>query len=118
MANCSSIPEKEGVMPVRVLITRNFRKGNLFEPNRLLMELRSLAALQKGYISGETLINADSPGEVLVISSWDSRHDWEGWHENPKRKQLAAELEKFLESPEQVEYYLVGKKLAEWVDMA
>jgi heme-degrading monooxygenase HmoA len=105
-------------MPVRVLITRNFRKGNLFEPNRLLMELRSLAALQKGYISRETLINADSPGEVLVISSWDSRHDWEAWRENPKRKQLAAELEKFLESPEQVEYYLVGKKLAEWVDMA
>jgi len=105
-------------MSVRVVITRNFRKGDLHEPDRLLMELRSLAALQQGYMSGETLINADSPGEVVVVSNWASRHNWEGWHENPKRKQLATELEKFLESPEHVDYYLTGKKLAEWVDMA
>ncbi len=105
-------------MSVRVVITRQFRKGKLYEPDRLLMELRSLAALQEGYMSGETLINADSPGEVVVVSNWHSRHNWEGWHENPKRKQLATELEKFLESPEQVDYYLTGKKLAEWVDMA
>ncbi len=105
-------------MSVRVVITRHFRKGDLHEPDRLLMELRSLAALQEGYISGETFINADRPGEVVVVSNWNSRREFEGWHENPKRKQLATKLEKFLESPEHVDYYLVGKKMAEWVHMA
>ena len=105
-------------MSVRVVITRHFRKGNRSEPTVLLMELRSLAALQEGYMSGETLINADSPGKVVTVSNWNARHNWEGWRRNPRRAQLATELEEFLESPEQVEYYISGKKSPEWVDMA
>jgi antibiotic biosynthesis monooxygenase (ABM) superfamily enzyme len=105
-------------MSVRVVITRHFRKGNRTEPGRLLMDLRSLAALQEGYMSGEILINADRPGKVVTISNWNARHNWEAWHRSPKRMRLATKLEEFLESPEQVEYYLSGKKAPEWVDMA
>ncbi len=105
-------------MAVKVLITRRFRESKQKQAYRTLMELRSLATLQQGYMSGETLIGADEPNKVVVISSWVSRNRWEDWQSNPKRKEVAKSLEALLESPEQVECFLVGEKAPEWVDMA
>jgi hypothetical protein len=52
-------------MAVKVLITRQFREGKQKQAYKTLMELRSLATLQQGYMSGETLIGADDPNKLL-----------------------------------------------------
>jgi heme oxygenase (mycobilin-producing) len=105
-------------MAVKVLITRQFTEGKQKQAYKTIMELRSLATLQQGYMSGETLIGADDPNKVVVISSWISRKRWEDWQSNPKRKEVAKSMEALLESPERVECFLVGEKVPEWVDMA
>ncbi len=105
-------------MAVKVLITRQFRESKQKQAYRILMELRSLATLQPGYMSGETLIGADDPNKVVVISTWLSGKRWEDWQSNPKRKEVAKSMEAILESPERVECFLVGEKVPEWVDMA
>lgn len=105
-------------MAVKVLITRKFREDKFDQANKLLMQLRSLATVQSGYMSGETLISVDEPRKLVVISTWVSRKRWEEWHANEKRQDFAKEMENVLEGPETTEVFLVGEKVPEWVDMA
>ncbi len=106
-------------MAVKVLITREFRKDKFDQAYKLLMELRSMATLRNGYLSGETIISADNPNKLVVISTWVSQKRWEDWHGNAKRKDFVQKLEdEYLVAPEHVEVFLVGEKIPEWVDMA
>jgi len=106
-------------MAVKVLITREFKKDKFDQAYKLLMELRSMATLRSGYLSGETIISADNPNKLVVISTWVSQKRWEDWHGNAKRDEFVKKLEDdYLVGPEHVEVFLVGEKIPEWVDMA
>jgi heme-degrading monooxygenase HmoA len=105
-------------MAVKVLIKRRFQQDKIKEAYKLLMELRSLATLQTGYVSGETLIGADDPNKMVVVSTWISVKRWQEWLRNPKRKKAAQKMESLLGSPEEAEVFLVGERIPEWVDMA
>jgi len=105
-------------MAVKVLLTRKIKQDKLNEAYKLLMELRSLATLRLGYLSGETLISATEPNKILVVSTWVNRKRWNEWHNSDKRKEFSKKLESVLEEPEKTEVYLAGEKIPEWVDMA
>jgi heme oxygenase (mycobilin-producing) len=113
-----AIRERGTAMAVKVLLTRQFRQDKLVEADKLLMELRSMATLRTGYISGETLISADNPNKVVVVSTWSSRNRWESWLTDNKRIEFTKKLNELLEVPEQVEVYFTGDKSLEWVHMA
>ena len=105
-------------MAVKVLLTRKFKPETINLANKLLMELRSMATLRRGYVSGQTLVAADNPNKVVVISTWSSRQRWNDWYGDPKRAEFSKKLSTYLEGPEEIEVFLVGEKAAEWVDMA
>jgi hypothetical protein len=82
-------------MIVRVIMTRKMGKfGRDLDVSllpilsELLVELRSIANRQAGYISGETLRNVNNPEEYVVISTWRSLEDWQRWFANEKRAEL------------------------------
>jgi heme oxygenase (mycobilin-producing) len=105
-------------MAIKVLITRKFKKDTIREAYRLLMQLRAMVTVLPGYLSGQTLISADDPNKLLVISTWTSRKRWDDWLATEKRKEFSKKIAQLLESPEESEVYLVGEKEPEWVDMA
>jgi quinol monooxygenase YgiN len=109
---------KGDAMAIKVLITRTFKPDNLKQASRFLMELRSLATLQKGYMSGETLVSANNPNKLTVVSTWISQKRWEEWQASSERKGFSKKIEPLLESAEETEVFLVGEKGPEWVDMA
>jgi heme-degrading monooxygenase HmoA len=85
------------MMIVKVMIRRRIKEGKAREVFALLNKFRSDAMNQKGYISGETLINYDSPREILVISMWQDMENWITWRENSERKANEQLLERWLE---------------------
>lgn len=105
-------------MAVKVLITRELKPGKLEDVYKLLMELRSMATLRLGYLSGETIVGADNPSKLVVISTWVSRRRWEEWSQEQRRKDFSQRLEPYLAAPEHVEVFHSGEKIPEWVDMA
>lgn len=105
-------------MSIKVFITREFKNDGIEDAFELLMELRSLATVRKGYISGETLVSTENPNKVVVVSSWVSPNRWEEWKSNPKRIEFGKKLESHLTGPEKHEVFHVGSKPPEWVDMA
>jgi len=85
---------------IKVLMTRKlpeFVQGEEMEMlpriSSILIELRSMAFRQPGYISGETMRNIKDPHEYLVISTWKTIADWENWFANSKRAELEGRID-------------------------
>ena len=72
-------------MAIKILITRSIGQEVAPVVRPLIVELRSHAMRQPGYISGETLKCIDRPGEYLVISTWESVNDWNKWLASQER---------------------------------
>ena len=80
-------------MAVKILITRSIEQDVAPAIRPLIVELRSHAMKQPGYISGETLKCIDRPGEYLVISTWQSVEDWNNWLASQERKILEDKID-------------------------
>jgi len=91
-------------MAVEVLIKRKYIESKRAELAPLIVKLRSLATIQAGYISGETLKCIDPPGmnEYLVRSSWRSIEDWKKWLQSKERDDINDQIERF--TSEKTEY--------------
>lgn len=83
-------------MAVKVIILRNVTPEAAHKITPLLIELRSHALKQPGYISGETLIRVDDPEEHLVISTWSSLEHWNDWLNNPEREEIQRRVDALL----------------------
>lgn len=95
-------------MGVKVILLRRVpvEKESFLRP--LLLKLRSLAMTQPGYVSGETLMNADDPEEFLVISSWRSVEDWNNWLGSEQRAGLQKEVDDLLGQDTYYQVYYNG----------
>ena len=101
-------------MIVKVMIKRKIKEGKAREVFALLNKFRSDAMNQKGYVTGETLINHDNPREILVISMWQDMENWLSWKENPERKANETTLERWLEEPTAYESYVFSTQYAQF----
>ena len=98
-------------MAVEVIIQRTFKdKEQAQKLVPLILQLRSKATIQPGYITGQTLRCLDCSGEYLVISTWNSRKDWDTWFNTPERKELQAKIDTLLGAETRYRFYepLVG----------
>ena len=96
-------------MAIGVLIKRITKHG--IDAKALLphiVELRALAVMQPGYISGETFLNLDRSEECLVIGRWTSQEHWEQWKRDERRIELNEKIEKYLETEPECNIYGIG----------
>jgi heme-degrading monooxygenase HmoA len=95
-------------MAIKVIITRKVAKGRQKDLLPLLMELRTKAMNQKGYISGETLKGISDLDEFLVISTWQSFDHWKDWEDNAERREIQGKIDAILEEKTVAKAYLYG----------
>jgi len=96
-------------MAIGVLIKRVTKGGvDAKELMPLIVELRSLAVRQPGYISGETFFNLDRPEECVVIGKWTSLEYWQQFNRNKRRTEIIDNIEKQLESKAEYNFYDIG----------
>ncbi len=90
-------------MPVTVLIKRKFQPGKIQDAHQMIVKVRSLATLEPGYISGQTMVSRDDHCKLVVMSTWDSMGSWEAWKENDLRKDYARKMAMIMEGSEEQE---------------
>jgi len=95
-------------MAVKIIIIRRVSQEKEAELRPLLLQMRSLANAQVGYISGETLINYDDPEERIVISTWKSIENWNSWVRNDIRITLQSQVDQVLGSETLYQIYYNG----------
>ena len=98
-------------MAVKILIKRSIGQEVAQVVRPLIVELRSHAMRQPGYISGETLKCIDRPGEYLVVSTWQSVNDWHKWLDSQERKILEDRIDSITgKSTEYMTYVQLGSE--------
>ena len=95
-------------MAVKILIKRKFKEEHFQAASRLLINHRSGAMKQPGYISSETWHNLDDPGQIVVMSMWQTREAWEAWKQSETRKANESEFEDYIIGPAEFEHYSLG----------
>ncbi len=80
-------------MSVKILIKRSIKQEVAAVVRPLIVELRTNAMKQPGYISGETLKGIERPEEYMVISTWRSLEEWEKWLGSQERKVLEEKID-------------------------
>ena len=93
---------------IKIIIKRQITGIDSKQLTPFLLKLRNLAINEPGYISGETLKSIDPPGQTLVISTWESKEDWQQWLANPKRVAIQAQIDVLLGKPTAYEIYSPG----------
>ena len=92
-------------MTVKIIIKRRVSGVQSAQLTPFLKKLRNLAMNQPGYITGETLKRIDSPGQNLVISTWESIEAWQQWVANPERVPVQANIDVLISAPTTYEIY-------------
>ena len=95
-------------MAVKIIIQRKVPKDKESTLEPLLIEMRSKATTQPGYITGETLRNRDNPEEVLVISTWQSVDAWKAWQASEDRKKIQERIDSLLGKATEYGVYFYG----------
>jgi heme-degrading monooxygenase HmoA len=102
--------QKEETM-IRVLVYQRAKTEKDIGPLMdSLRELRNEAMKQPGYITGETLVDAEDPRNILVISTWHTVEQYNAWNKTEPRIKMGQQIDKFIAEPhtERVYgYYLV-----------
>jgi len=92
---------------IKVFVERRVTKKNYDKLIQHLLDLRTAALHQQGYVSGETLVKGDDPIDVITISSWISEDHWKAWITSEVRIELSDIIEHLIDGDEQVSIYKV-----------
>ena len=95
-------------MAVKIFIKRSIPPDKAGKVMPLFQNLRSLAMSRPGYISGETLHSIDSPGEIVVISTWQTVNEWRSWVANKERLKIQGQIDMLLGKKTEYEVYQHG----------
>ncbi|HWN93060.1 MAG TPA: antibiotic biosynthesis monooxygenase [Verrucomicrobiae bacterium] len=60
-----------------------------------------------GLVGGQMLESEDDPRRRVIVGTWQTRDDWEKWHEDPEFAETREELEGLVMEPEQHEWHEV-----------
>ena len=84
-------------MAVSIVIRRSVKDAQTAEKLApFIVQLRSRAAVQPGFITGQTFSCLDCEGEYLVISTWNTLEDWNKWMHNSERQDIQKKVDELL----------------------
>jgi heme-degrading monooxygenase HmoA len=92
---------------IRVVIQRHLKENKKGDLLPLLRALRTAAMNYSGYIHGESLVGADDPSIISVLSTWSSMEEWKAWEKSGQRVKLYEKIEPLLVEKPRVSVYQV-----------
>lgn len=87
---------------IKVIIERRIALG--LEPNYKDAVRDTLKAVldAPGYVSSESLTDANRKNHKVIITKWTSLAAWDVWHSSDERKAAIASIAPLLEEPEKI----------------
>ena len=95
-------------MAVKIIIKRKFKAGSMKAVSRFLINTRTGAMKQPGYIASENLRNLNDKDQIVVVSMWESIEAWEAWKNSDERKAYVEEFKDYYVGDAEYEHYGLG----------
>ena len=90
---------------IKVIQERQAKPGKESALENLLIELRTKAMRQSGYISGETLVRVDDHLFYLAIGTWTRLEAWKAWENSQERLEIVQLLTTLLTEEPRISIY-------------
>jgi heme-degrading monooxygenase HmoA len=90
---------------IRVMIERYCQLGKEKQLRDLMLELRSAAMRQPGYLTGETLREVENPSLFMVISTWITLEAWKVWQTSRQRLLIEEMMEPLIKESRKVRVF-------------
>ena len=71
----------------------------------LIVQLRSQATAQPGYITSQAFSCLDCKGEYLVVATWNTPDDWNRWMHSDERQVIQKQIDKLTGEKTRYRYY-------------
>lgn len=87
---------------IRVLIERHIAESleSVYEECSRSVLRQAISA--PGFVSGETLVDANDPNHRLTLCNWRSTTDWHRWYHSDERKELMTQLMPMMDQDEKI----------------
>lgn len=85
---------------IKVIIERFIAEGLEVPYEKAIAELLTVMTRARGYISGESLVDARQTNHYVVIARWSDEDAWEEWFHSEGRKQILTAIAPFLQTDE------------------
>jgi antibiotic biosynthesis monooxygenase (ABM) superfamily enzyme len=92
---------------IKVFLKRRVKPENYRTMILFLLDMRSAALHQPGYIMGETLVKGSDPMELLTVGTWISEEHWKAWSTSPERIALESMVDPLMEDEIETTIYSV-----------
>ena len=90
------------------VITRvRLTAGSESEWDQAMQERLKAAPGQPGWIGGQLIVPLESTNERVIVGTWETRADWETWHEDPAFQETRQRMEGLQEGADQMEWFEV-----------
>ncbi len=87
------------------VITRvKLQAGSEPEWDKAMCERLDAAHGQTGWIGGQLLIPIEGANRRAIVGTWESRADWEAWHDDPAFKETRERMEGLQEGSDEMEW--------------
>jgi heme-degrading monooxygenase HmoA len=81
--------------------------GSEPEWDEAMRERLKAAPSQPGWIVGQLLIPVDGLNRRAIVGTWESRADWEAWHEDPAFQETRQRMEGLQQGADEMEWFEV-----------
>jgi len=71
----------------------------------LIVQLRSRATVQPGFLTDQTFSCLDCEGEYLIMSTWNTLEDWNKWMHSQERLTIQKKVDELLGEKTFYRYY-------------
>ena len=93
-------------MAVTIFIKRSLKDQSITNQLApLLVQLRSRATIQPGFITSQTFSNIVSKNEYLILSTWNSLEEWNTWMNSEERLVIQHKVDELLGEKTLYQYY-------------
>jgi heme oxygenase (mycobilin-producing) len=93
-------------MAICVIIKRTVSDKTVAEKLApLIVQLRSRATAQPGYVTDQTFSCLDCKGEYLVVSTWHTLDDWNRWMHSDERQVIQEQIDNLTGEKTEYRYY-------------
>jgi heme-degrading monooxygenase HmoA len=90
---------------VSIVTNVRLREGRERDWDTAMRERMAAAARQPGWIGGQLLESDGGAAHRTIVGTWQTRGDWQRWHEDPSFTKTRAELDDLTAEPEQHTWY-------------
>ena len=93
-------------MAVSIIIRRTVKDETMADQLApLIVQLRSRATVQPGFLTDQTFSRLDRDGEYLIMSTWNTLEDWNKWRHSEERMAIQHKIDGLLGEKPLYRYY-------------